>query len=267
MPADRPALSVVLPVYNESERIAASVLHVSGYLRTAYPDHEILTVDDGSSDDTRAILERLAREVPRLRVLSYWPNRGKGYAVRQGFQAAQGEWIAVVDSDLEIPIESLPRFFEVQRESSVPVVVGSKRHPDSRVETLPTRRRLSVGYAVLTRLLFRLPVRDTQVGFKLFRRDSISLAVQCLLVKRFAFDLEILVVQQRLGFAVAEAPIEIRFSRAGGGRIRERTVANIARETLGIWFRRYVTHFYDRAIGNASGPVVTAGAPGPIVDG
>jgi glycosyltransferase involved in cell wall biosynthesis len=244
-----PFLSVVLPVYNEEERLEQNVQKISDYLTRTYPDHEIIAVDDGSSDRSPAILQALATRIPRFRAIQYSPNAGKGMAVRTGMQAAQGEWIATVDSDLELPIEMLPDFFAVQKETGAKIVVGSKRHPRSVVIYPRLRRFLSRSYGLLLASAFSLPVVDTQVGFKLFHRDTSSKFVSHLLVKRFAFDLELLVVQHRVGFLIAEAPVTLRFNRPGSGRIRIGTVLNIARETAGIWYRLYITRFYDQTFG------------------
>jgi hypothetical protein len=237
-------LSVVVPVFNEEDRVNETISRVSRYLSATFPDHEIIAVDDGSTDRSGAILGRLVGVIPQLRVVRYLPNQGKGVAVRAGLKAASGQWIALVDADLELPIELLQKFFQVQRETSAKVVVGSKRHPLSVVEYPKVRAKLSRAYGLGIRLLFGLPVRDTQVGFKLLDRQSVMKIAPRLVAKRYAFDVELLVLLDRHGSSIAEAPIRLRFSRAGSGRIRFRTIANMVRETAGIWYRLYVTGFY-----------------------
>ncbi len=237
-------LSVVVPVFNEKDRVAETIPRISRYLTTAFPDHEIVAVDDGSSDGSAAILERLRGVIPRLRVVRYVPNQGKGVAVRAGFDAATGQWIAVVDADLELPIELLHEFFQIQEQTGADVVVGSKRHPESVVEYPKVREKLSRAYGFGIRLLFGLPIRDTQVGFKLLDRRRVMSIAPRLVARRYAFDVELLVLLDRYGSRIAEAPVRLRFSRVGAGRIRFRTIANMVRETGGIWYRLYVTGGY-----------------------
>jgi len=259
-------VSVVLPVYNESEEIAESLRHVSSYLASEFPDHEIIAVDDGSTDGSADVLERLTASIPHLKVVRYTPNEGKGMAVRRGAEAASGEWLAVVDSDLELPIEMLHEFFEVQRKTHSHVVVGSKYHPDSVVRYPKVRRRLSRGYGFGIRWLFALPVSDTQVGFKLFDRRSVAAVAPCLVVNRFAFDVELLVLLRDLGVKFGEAPVTLTFSKVGLGRMKLRTILNMAAETIGIFLRLYVTGYYARAVSRPAAGVPLSPPVPPSVD-
>jgi glycosyltransferase involved in cell wall biosynthesis len=254
-------LSVVVPVYNEGDRIGATIRTISEYLASEFPDHEIVAVDDGSADGSAGRLERLAASFPRLRVVQYTPNQGKGVAVRRGLEAATGQWILIVDADLELPIELLRGFFRVQAETGAQVVIGSKRHVDSVVEYPKVRARLSRAYGRAIRVLFRLPVTDTQVGFKLIARQAAEMVLPRLFAKRFAFDVELLVLLNRCGAQIAEAPIELHFSREEGGRIRFNAIVNMARETGGIFYRLYVTGFYSRAVAGSILPAPPTWVP------
>jgi glycosyltransferase involved in cell wall biosynthesis len=244
-------LSVVVPVYNEGDRLEEGLRHISHYLERTFPDHEIIVVDDGSTDSSAEVMDRVAAHLPRLRTVHYLPNQGKGMAVQRGMQRAVGDWIAIVDADLELPIEMLEGFFRVQRDSGAHVITGSKRHPESRVEYPRVRWFLSRAYGRLIRFLFDLPVSDTQVGFKLLYRPAVQAIFPHLFVKRFAFDVELLVLLNEAGARFAEAPVELHFGREGGGRIRVSTVLNMARETAGIWYRLYISQAYDEL---SSGP-------------
>ena len=158
----------------------------------------------------------------------------------------------------------LPNFFEVQGKSRASVIVGSKWLPDSNVSYPPVRRRLSRAFNWLTRFLFQLPVSDCQLGFKLYRSEAIQATVRSLLVKRFAFDLEVLATLRLEGIRAAEAPVVLRFSRPDGGRLGLRTMLTIARESAGIWYRLYISNYYRRRIPSSEQEVVAAIGPSAV---
>jgi glycosyltransferase involved in cell wall biosynthesis len=238
-------LSVIVPAYNEEELLGQTIQQISSFLCARYPEHEIIVVNDGSTDSTSTIIESLRQRVPRLRSIDLPRNLGKGSAVRAGIRAAEGEWVVVADADLETPIDSLLEFFEVQSSTGAMVVIGSKRHPRSQVQYPLTRRILSRGYNSLVQLGFQLPLSDTQASFKLFHRNALNAVSSRLLVKRFAYDVELLSVLHRQGFAITEAPIRNEFRRLGIGRIRASTILNVTRETAGVWYRLNIKHWYD----------------------
>src|SRR5262249_9790197 len=147
---------------------------------------EVLVVSDGSIDDTgERLLE--ARSDVGIRVIHYDRNLGKGYAVKAGSLASRGDWIALVDSDLGIAPASVPTFLEIARREQLDFAIGSKRHPESVVHYPRSRRIASWSYQRLNRILFRLDVRDTQVGLKILSRGVVDEVMPLLLVKRFAF--------------------------------------------------------------------------------
>ncbi len=243
-----PFVTVIVPVYNEADAIAANLQHISEYLTANFSSHEIIAVDDGSEDATLNAIDQSIKELPQLSRVSYRPNRGKGSAVRAGARKALGEWIAIVDADLELPIEMLPEFFAIQKRTGASIVVGSKRHEASEVVYPWRRMLLSNVYNRLVRLLFDLDLTDTQLGFKLIHSSVLKDIIDPLLVKRYAFDLEILVVESMRGVKVAEAPIRLTFSRAGPGRLNFSAAVSVFQETLGIWYRRFVTGYYARVM-------------------
>ena len=196
----RPLLTVVVPVYNGGDQIVENV----GVIRQALArglageEIEVIVVSDGSIDETEDYL-LAARTSAGLRVIHYDRNLGKGYAVKAGALASHGEWVALVDSDLDLDPASVPEFLEIARREQLDFAIGSKRHPDSAVSYPLSRRVASLCYQQLNRLLFRLDVRDTQVGLKVFNRAIVDEVFPLLLVKRFAFDLELLAVASALG--------------------------------------------------------------------
>lgn len=245
-PDPLPFLSVVLPFFNEGACLRENILHVWSYLSVEFPSHEIIAVDDGSDDSSSRVCRDLLPIIPTLRALSYSPNVGKGNAVRTGIVASRGVWVAVVDADLELPVEMLSEFFQLQSRSGASAVVGSKWLPGSVVNYPPIRRYLSRAFNIVTRVMFRLPVSDCQLGFKLFERSRIDGLVRNLLVKRFAFDLELLANLRLEGIQVVEAPVTLYFSRLGGGRIGLKSILSIVKESAGIWYRIYITRYYER---------------------
>jgi dolichol-phosphate mannosyltransferase len=243
-----PYLTVVVPVFNETPQLKENLERVCAFLSTHFPSHEVIVVDDGSTDGSRAVAEELVVVNPRLKVVGFDRNRGKGCAVRAGAREASGQWVAIVDADLELPIEMLPSFFEVQRSTGAMIVIGSKRHEESRVVYPKARMALSNQYNRIVNLMFNLRLTDTQLGFKLINRSVLCDVLSPLLVKRYAFDLEFLVVETLRGVRVAEAPVRLNFNRPGSGRIGLRSAASVMIETAGVWYRRYVTRYYSRVI-------------------
>jgi glycosyltransferase involved in cell wall biosynthesis len=239
-----PALSVVLPAFNEADSIVESIAALDAVLRASDLDFEIIVVSDGSADGTGD--RARACENLRVRVVEYERNMGKGYALRTGSKAATGAWIAWLDADLDLKPDSLKGFFDVARREGADIVIGSKRHPDSEVEYPWYRRMYSWLYQQLIRVLFTLNVRDTQVGIKLFRRDALEAVLPVVLVKRYAFDLEVLAVARRFGFgAIVEQPVKLHYRFSGTG-MNWRAITNALIDTFAVFYRLRVLRFYDR---------------------
>jgi len=178
-----------------------------------------------------------------MRVIHYRERAGKGHALRVGFGQARGTYVAFIDADGDIDPGSLRPLVELMDRFAPDIVLASKRHPLSEVNYPPLRRLLSWGYHRLGRLLFRIDVADTQTGLKLFHRDVLEAVLPRMLEKRFAFDLELLVVARRHGFdRVLEAPVKIdyRFSST----IRPGAALRIFTDTLAIFYRRYFLDTY-----------------------
>jgi glycosyltransferase involved in cell wall biosynthesis len=173
---------------------------------------------------------------------------GKGFALRYGVARSRGQIVTFIDGDGDIDPAQISAYLQIMRETGADIVVGSKRHPASQVIYPPLRRLYSAVYQLLLRLLFRLEVRDTQVGLKLFRRAVLAAVLPRIVVKRYAFDLELLVVARHLGFShVVEAPV--RIGRRFSSTINRRAIVSILWETAAIWYRRNVLRYYDRCHG------------------
>jgi len=204
----RPFLSVVVPAYNEEERLAASLDAIAAYFEGHRLEAEVLVVDDGSTDRTAAVASSVLKG-RRGRILKNMENRGKGYSVRRGVVEAQGRWVLLTDADLSAPIEEHEKLAEAVRRYDLDVAFGSRGLPESRIEVRQSLLRQSMGKAFnrIIRILTGLPFRDTQCGFKLFDRERTLPLFRRMVVDRFAFDVEFLFLCQKFGLRMREVPI------------------------------------------------------------
>jgi glycosyltransferase involved in cell wall biosynthesis len=243
----RPLLSIVVPVYNGGDEIVDNVAVIRRRAAGDLPpeDVELIVVSDGSIDGTA---ERLidARSDVDMHVIHYDRNLGKGYAVKIGALEATGRWIAVVDADLDLDPAAIPAYLEVAQREQLDFAIGSKRHPESIVHYPRSRRVASSAYQQLNRILFRLDVRDTQVGLKVFSRDVADNVVPLLLVKQFAFDLELLAVARAFGYRrVLELPVKLDY-RFTGSEVGSKAVARALWDTAAVFYRLRILRTYQR---------------------
>jgi glycosyltransferase involved in cell wall biosynthesis len=240
-----PHLSLIVPVHQGALFLAASLSEILGTLTAMDGSFEVVVVCDGCTDRSaevaRSMLDR------RIRVLEYEGNQGKGNAIRAGAALARGRLVGWLDSDLDIHPDAIVR--AVQRFGQAPdvdAVIGSKRHPGSSVHYPRSRRAASWGFQMLVRLLLRINVRDTQVGAKVFRREMLDTVMPLLLVKRYAFDLEVLAVAAQFGFdRIEETSIELDYRFTGTG-ITSDAVWRMFVDTLAITYRIHFRHWYVR---------------------
>ena len=228
-------LSVVMPIYNEGAKITSNVEQTLTALRMLGP-FEIILVNDGSSDNSGDEIARLAEKYAGEVLSLQLPRSGKGEALRRGAQAARGDYVVFLDADLDIPPEQILFFVAIQRVKKADAVIGSKMHPDSTVDYPLIRRAYSLGYFWLVKALFGLPVRDTQTGLKLVRRDFLLQALEKTESRGFTLDLELLVRLAQLGAGMVEAPVVVEYKMKFGG-IGLPVVAQIFRDTWRVWRR------------------------------
>jgi glycosyltransferase involved in cell wall biosynthesis len=243
----RPLLTVVVPVFNGGDQIVENIAVIRAAVTRGLADEdvEVVVVSDGSIDGTDEMLLQ-ARQDVEMRVIHYDRNLGKGYAVKLGALASSGQWIAIVDADLDLDPGSIPAYLETAIHRGLDFAIGSKRHPDSVVHYPRSRRIASWCYQQLNRALFRLDVRDTQVGLKVFSGEVADEVVPLLLVKQFAFDLELLAVAHALGYGrVEEMPIRLDY-RFTGSAVRSRAAVRALLDTLAIFYRLRILHTYQR---------------------
>jgi len=227
--------SVVMPLYNEGAHITSNVEQTLGALRML-ETFEIILVNDGSSDDSSEQIALLAQKYPGEILTLDLPRSGKGEALRRGAQRASGEFVVFIDADLDLPPEQILFFVAIQRVKKADAVIGSKLHPDSTVDYPIIRRVYSFGYFLLVKFLFGLPVRDTQTGLKLVRRDLLLRALEKTECRGFALDLELLVRLVQLGAVMVEAPVVVQHTMKFGG-FGLPVVWSIFRDTWQTWRR------------------------------
>jgi dolichyl-phosphate beta-glucosyltransferase len=204
----RPHLSIIIPAYNEEERLQRSLPKIAAYLQEDNVQAEILVVDDGSTDATSAIAAK-AMSGLRGRVIRNDENHGKGYSVRRGCLEARGRWVLLTDADLSSPIEEHRKLAAAARDFDLDVVIGSRGLPDSRIEVRQTALREYMGktFNFLIRKMTGLSFRDTQCGFKLMDRERTRPLFERMVVDRFAFDVELLFLCRRFGLTAREVPV------------------------------------------------------------
>lgn len=235
-----------MPAYNEAHSIADNVCETVETMHALGMDFEIVVIDDGSMDGTHAAASNALRAWPdHVRVVRCSRNEGKGNALICGALYSRGDYVAFLDADMDLHPEQLGGFFAIMEACNADAVIGSKFHPDSRVDYPPLRRVYSFFYYMLVRALFGLPVRDTQTGIKLFKRPVLDHVLPRILVKRFAFDVELLANAHHFGYRVVEAPVTVNFKRVCS-RLRLTAVWNVFVDTLAIFYRMRILRYYDR---------------------
>ena len=206
-PQEAPFLTIVIPAYNEEGRILSSLQRVVSYLGNQSYSWDVLVVDDGSTDNTAALVQEFATSYPQVSLLSI-PHRGKGWAVRSGMLRTKAEYRFLCDADLSMPIEQLDRFLPPQL-SGYDVAIGSRESPGARRFNEPQRRHL-LGrvYNYITRVLAVPNISDTQCGFKCFRGPVADTLFSLQRIPGFAFDVEVLFLAQRMNMQPIEVAID-----------------------------------------------------------
>lgn len=236
-------LSIIMPAYNEGGRLYNSVAETVRTMKDLGFSSEIIVVDDGSPDDTFEEAQRAASKFGNVKAVRYTNNGGKGNALKYGFKYVTGDIVAFLDADLDLHPRQLKTFIEIMEKTGADVVIGSKRHPESKLDYPFQRKFLSTGYSLLIKGLFNLPVNDTQTGLKIFKRKVLVEVFPKVVVKRYAFDLELLVNVRIRGYKIAEAPITINFQRKLG-RIGFKDIEPIAKDTATVFYRLKVLKYY-----------------------
>jgi dolichyl-phosphate beta-glucosyltransferase len=221
-------ISVIVPAYNESERLLPTLKSMREYFDSANEEYEVIVVDDGSLDGTADDTEAVARDWSQLRVLRQTPNRGKGAAVRWGMLAAKGEIRLFSDADLSTPIEELEKL-RATIGGEVQVAIASRAVKGRQIVVHQPGLREMMGkvYNLLLQLIVLPGIHDSQCGFKLFTAEAAEKCFEPLQTERFGFDAEVLLRARRAGWKIAEVPV--RWSH------REDSRVSAIRDSVGVF--------------------------------
>jgi dolichyl-phosphate beta-glucosyltransferase len=210
-----PYLSLVIPAYNEAKRLPPTMVRLGEFARGFARGMEVLIIVEKSSDGTLEIARELAAQqadsAQIIRVIDNAVHRGKGYAVRSGMLQARGEHVFYMDADLSVPVEEVTAFLRCfEQRPEIQVLIGNRQHPGARITRAQSWLRRSMGQT-FNRILGALAIagtRDTQCGFKAFRRSAARAIFERQQIDGFAFDVEVLLLAEHLELKVGDLPVE-----------------------------------------------------------
>ena len=217
----KPALSIVVPAFDEADRIGDSLGKIFSFLQAEHPDAEVIIVDDGSGDSTSDVAGSFCKHHPETasQVIRYEQNRGKGYAVKIGLQAAKADIALFSDADLSTPIEEMSKLIDPIRTGEYDVTFGSRALNRSLIGTHQPWRREQGGKVMnlIIRTMSGLPFADTQCGFKAFNMTKFRPLLDLMTIDRFGFDVEFLYVANHRGLRLREIPV--RWNNVEGSKV------------------------------------------------
>jgi len=242
-------LSIIIPTYKQEKTIQLDLENIIKTMNQTRWEYEVICVVDGFLDKTFDNASKI--KDPKLKVIGYEKNRGKGYAIRYGMARSEGDVVAFIDAGMDINPNGISLMLEHMIWYDADIIVGSKRHSASKVDYPFIRKIYSFVYQIMVRILFGLRIKDTQVGLKIFRKAVLQKVLPRLVVKRYAFDIEILAVSNYLGFKkIYDAPVEINFNFENTNFNPAKLIFNVniwkmIVDTLSVFYRMRVLKYYD----------------------
>jgi glycosyltransferase involved in cell wall biosynthesis len=234
-----PSISVIIPTFNQQSKLSYSLMRIKQQVELYFSNYEFIIVDDGSTDKTLTILKNIALTDPHIQVISYRPNRGKGYAVKQGVLHSHGEAVMFMDADLDISPDFIKDY--VEKLSISDLIIGSKRHPKSNVTIPKSRAFLSRAFNIFIRAATGIPQKDTQVGFKVGNGDMMRALFRNVSVSRYAFDVELLTIASISHLKIHEMPVIIKIDR----RFNVKDIVNMLVDLTRIFYKYRIAHNYQ----------------------
>ncbi len=241
-------LSLVVPSYKQEKTIISNIRNLQKALDSLPYKYELIIVIDGITDNTHTLIKKKIK-TRRVKVLSYEKNRGKGYAVKYGMLRAKGDVIGFIDAGMDIDPAGITMLVNHMLWYDADIVIGSKLHPVSQVDYPFYRKVLSWGYRTFIRILFGLKIRDSQVGLKLFRRKVVRAVLPKILVKKFAFDIEILAVAYSFGYKrIFEGPIRLQFNHRSTITSDNfwKEIFSMIWDTSAVFYRLKILRYYKK---------------------
>jgi len=241
-----PKLSIIIPAYKEGKNIYKTIDDILQSHDILDYNYEVIVVVDGSPDNTAKEAKR--HKSKKVQVFEYFPNQGKGHALKYGTKKAQGDIITFADAGGDFDPKQFDKCVKLMEVFDADFVIGSKRHPASKVNYPLLRRVYSKGYHTLVKILFGLRVTDTQTGLKFLKKNVAKDIMPRVLVKQYAFDLEMLVIAWQLGYRrIFEAPVEMNFNGVGSSVANLGAIKKMFVDTLAIFYRARILNYYRKS--------------------
>jgi glycosyltransferase involved in cell wall biosynthesis len=232
-------ISIIIPIFNQARKITYSLEKIKQAVELAFSNYELIAVNDGSTDNTLATLKDISMIDEHVRVISYTPNRGKGYAVRQGVLHSHGDAVILLDGDLDISPDLIKDY--VERLSTSDLVIASKKHPESSVRIPRSRAFLSRAFNLLIKVSIGIAQTDTQAGFKVGKGDIMRKIFRNVSVNRYAFDVEFFAIASILHLKVQEMPVIMKIDR----RFKMKEVLRMFIDLIRIAYKYRIAHSYQ----------------------
>jgi len=234
-------ISIIIPLYNEESNISSIISHIKNNLSETLLDYELIVINDGSTDKTEPLLLEEQKLDNRVKILSYKQNKGKGHAVRMGVLNSKGDVVCFLDGDLDISPSEIKNY--IKELEGCDLVIASKAHPLSDITAPFVRKMLSRTFSILVRLVVGINIKDTQSGLKVGDGNALRKIFNVMLVKRYAFDVEMLAIASRLDLKIKESPIKISLDCS----FKLREIVNMFIDVMGISYRLRIIRFYQKS--------------------